>query len=71
MNTSVEMPTETVLSESDSDRFEMSPSSYLDQILDREVRLTLHGIELGSERDDSMRQLTAISCRSCRTPIGQ
>lgn len=50
MNTSVEMPMETVLSESDSDRFEMLPTSYLDQILDREHRLTLHGIELGPER---------------------
>lgn len=31
---------------------------YIDSILDRELRLTLAGVELGSARDDAMRELT-------------
>jgi hypothetical protein len=31
---------------------------YIDDILDRELELTLKGVELGSSRDDSMRELT-------------
>ncbi|KAE8760822.1 hypothetical protein FSO04_06240 [Paraburkholderia madseniana] len=37
---------------------EPEPIAYLEHILDRELQLTLRGVELGSERDDSMRQLT-------------
>ena len=36
----------------------LQPLDYLDHILERELRLTLKGVELGSERDDSMRELT-------------
>jgi hypothetical protein len=32
--------------------------SYIERILDRELRLTLAGIKLGSARDDAMRELT-------------
>jgi len=35
-----------------------SPDSYIRSILDRELRLTLAGVELGSQRDQSMRALT-------------
>jgi hypothetical protein len=31
---------------------------YIERILDRELRLTLAGVELGSARDDAMRELT-------------
>jgi hypothetical protein len=34
---------------------ELDPDAYVRQILDRELRLTLAGVELGSERDKSMR----------------
>jgi hypothetical protein len=36
----------------------LGPLEYLDHILERELTLTLKGVELGSERDDSMRDLT-------------
>lgn len=36
----------------------MQPLDYLDHILERELTLTLKGVELGSERDDSLRDLT-------------
>jgi hypothetical protein len=58
MGIDVTAPAPRAFSESDTRTIEMSPSGYLEQILDRELKLTLHGIELGSERDDSMRQLT-------------
>ncbi|WLH26045.1 ATP-binding protein [Pseudomonas sp. FP215] len=58
MSIDITAPAPRVFSESDTRTIEMSPSGYLEQILDRELKLTLHGIELGSERDDSMRQLT-------------
>lgn len=37
---------------------ELEPLDYIDHILERELTLTLRGVELGSERDDSMRELT-------------
>ncbi|MHC8394082.1 ATP-binding protein [Pseudomonas sp. LB3P93] len=58
MSIDVTAPASGAFSESDTRTIEISPSGYLEQILDRELKLTLHGIELGSERDDSMRQLT-------------
>ncbi|RWP51051.1 ATP-binding protein [Mesorhizobium sp.] len=36
----------------------LEPLEYIDHILERELKLTLTGVELGSERDDSMRELT-------------
>ena len=36
----------------------LEPLDYLDHILERELKLTLMGVALGSERDDSMRELT-------------
>ncbi|MEE7450194.1 hypothetical protein MRF4_21620 [Methylobacterium radiotolerans] len=36
----------------------LGPLEYIDHILERELTLTLKGVELGSERDDSMRDLT-------------
>jgi hypothetical protein len=35
----------------------LEPLEYLDHIFERELKLTLRGVELGSERDDSMREL--------------
>jgi hypothetical protein len=37
---------------------DLEPLDYIDHILERELTLTLRGVELGSERDDSMRELT-------------
>ena len=37
---------------------DLEPLEYLNHILERELMLTLRGVELGSERDDSMRELT-------------
>jgi hypothetical protein len=36
----------------------LEPLEYIDHIFERELKLTLRGVELGSERDDSMRELT-------------
>ena len=40
------------------DRAVETPAAYIYGILDRELKLTLAGVELGSERDRSMRELT-------------
>ncbi|CAD5271512.1 conserved hypothetical protein [Bosea sp. 62] len=37
---------------------ELDHHAYIERILDRELRLTLVGVELGSARDDAMRELT-------------
>jgi hypothetical protein len=53
-----ELPLEAVATTRRDSTAALEPLEYLEHILVRELTLTLKGVELGSERDDSMRDLT-------------
>jgi hypothetical protein len=54
----LEQHTESVAAKRSDAGVGLAPLEYIDHIFERELKLTLRGVELGSERDDSMRELT-------------